>query len=95
MIGYLYLPKTVVKKLFISDLDSTIISIETIDEFAKIFNKEKEVSCLTKLAMEGKLNFKQALVKRVSLLKGLKIDCCNEVIKKTSYCLGAKTLLKI
>lgn len=58
-------------KLVISDMDSTLISIECIDEIADMMNLKPQVSEITEAAMRGELNFEQSLTQRVGLLKGL------------------------
>ncbi|GAB6069639.1 phosphoserine phosphatase SerB [Thiomicrorhabdus hydrogeniphila] len=58
-------------KLVISDMDSTFISIECIDEIADYIDVKPEVSNITEAAMRGELNFEESLIKRVALLKGL------------------------
>jgi len=58
-------------KLVISDMDSTLISIECVDEIADYVNLKPEVAAITEAAMRGELNFEESLIKRVSLLKGL------------------------
>ncbi|WP_040725840.1 phosphoserine phosphatase SerB [Thiomicrorhabdus sp. Kp2] len=58
-------------KLVISDMDSTLISIECVDEIADYINVKPEVSAITEAAMRGELNFEESLIKRVALLKGL------------------------
>ena len=83
------------KLILISDFDGTIVKCECIDEISQYNNSEKKVYEITKLAMEGKLNFKESLIKRVSLLKGLHItklqDCLDKKIFLNS---GADTLFK-
>lgn len=58
-------------KLVISDMDSTLISIECVDEIADYINVKPEVSAITEAAMRGELNFEESLIKRVALLEGL------------------------
>lgn len=58
-------------KLFISDMDSTLIAIECIDEIADFINVKPEVAAITESAMAGEIDFATSLKKRVSLLKGL------------------------
>lgn len=58
-------------KLVISDMDSTLISIECIDEIADMFHIKPQVAEITEAAMRGELNFEQSLTQRVALLKGL------------------------
>lgn len=82
------------KKLLISDMDSTMITVECIDELADFVGKKDEVSRITERAMNGELNFELALIERVALLKGLPVSvlqqCYNERVKMMA---GAKTLV--
>jgi len=58
-------------KLLVSDMDSTLITIETIDEIAKAAGMSNEVAEITEQAMQGKLDFTESLKKRVSILSGV------------------------
>ncbi|MDH5544283.1 MAG: phosphoserine phosphatase SerB [Gammaproteobacteria bacterium] len=66
-------------KLVISDMDSTFINIECIDEIADFAGKKAQVSAVTEAAMRGELDFAQSLTQRVALLKGLSVDVLNTV----------------
>lgn len=68
--------------LFISDMDSTLINIECIDEIADFASLKKEVSEITELAMQGKLDFEQSLYQRVSLLKNLPTTVLDKVFNE-------------
>ena len=68
-------------KLCLFDMDSTIISIECIDELADLFNKKDDVSKITDLAMRGEINFYQSFNQRLMLLKGLNIELFDDVIQ--------------
>jgi phosphoserine phosphatase len=68
--------------LFISDMDSTLINIECIDEIADFANLKKAVSQITEAAMQGKLDFSQSLHQRVALLKDLPLDTLQKVFDK-------------
>ena len=57
------------KKLLVADMDSTIIKEESLDELAKQIGKEKEISFITSEAMNGRIEFKKALIERVNILK--------------------------
>lgn len=59
------------KQLLISDMDSTMITIECIDELADFVGKKAQVAAITERAMNGELNFETALTERVALLAGL------------------------
>lgn len=60
--------------LFVFDLDSTLIQMECIDELARMANKHLECSSITERAMNGELDFKESLLKRIMLLKGLNAE---------------------
>jgi phosphoserine phosphatase len=59
------------KQLLISDMDSTMITVECIDELADFVGKKAQVAQITERAMNGELNFEAALTERVALLAGL------------------------
>lgn len=83
------------KKLFLADMDSTMITIECIDELADYAGRKKEISLITEQAMRGELNFAASLQKRVALLKGLPesvLETC--FAEKVTYSPGAQTLIK-
>jgi len=84
-----------VKKLIISDMDSTMITVECIDELADFVGKKSEVSIITERAMNGELDFESALRERVALLKGLPESvlqqCYDERVKMMP---GAKELVQ-
>jgi phosphoserine phosphatase len=77
-------------KLVAFDLDSTLIDAESVDEFAKLVGKEKEVAEITKKAMKGKLKFEEALIRRAKLLKGLEYGKVLETVKKIPLMKGAR-----
>jgi len=81
------------KKLLICDMDSTLIGQECIDELADFAGVKDRVSEITERAMGGEINFEEALIERVGLLKGLPLqalsDCYHDRIKLNA---GAKTL---
>ena len=68
------------KKLFLADMDSTMIGQECIDELAAFVGLKAEVSEITERAMRGELEFEPALRERVSLLKGLNISVVDDII---------------
>ena len=84
-----------VPKLFISDMDSTMIEQECIDELADFAGLKDQVSAITERAMRGKIDFEAALRERVALLKGLPETaigkCLAERIKPMP---GARTLVQ-
>ena len=58
--------------LCVMDMDSTLISIECIDEIADMVGIKAQISAITERAMQGELDFAESLRERVALLKGLK-----------------------
>jgi phosphoserine phosphatase SerB len=61
-------------KLFVFDMDSTLIDAEVIDELAKAADVEEEVSKITEAAMNGEMDYTQSFQMRVKLLKGLSYE---------------------
>lgn len=57
--------------LFVTDMDSTLIGIECIDEIADMQGLKAEVAAITEAAMRGEIDFGESLTRRVGLLKGL------------------------
>ena len=66
--------------LCVMDMDSTLISIECIDEIADMMDLKPQVAEITEAAMRGELDFSASLRKRVALLKGLPADALQRVI---------------
>lgn len=59
------------KKVLIADMDSTMITVECLDELADFAGKKAEIAAITERAMRGELEFEGALRERVAMLKGL------------------------
>ncbi len=83
------------KRLVVMDLDSTLIQMEIIDELAKLAGVGREVAKITKSAMGGEIDFRQSLVKRVSLLKGMKTGLLQQVYDNAAFTPGAKKFIRI
>jgi phosphoserine phosphatase len=66
-------------RLLAIDMDSTLITIECIDEVADLAGVKAEVSAITAAAMAGKLDYAQSLRRRVSLLRGLEQEALARV----------------
>lgn len=94
------------KALLVSDMDSTMITVECIDELADYAGLKAQISEVTERAMRGELDFEAALDARVALLKGLgaeAIDTCRaervtimpgaEALVRTMRARGALTIL--
>jgi phosphoserine phosphatase len=76
------------KRLIVFDMDSTLIQIEVIDEMAKLFGKADQITKITERAMNGEMDFKQSLIKRVELLKGLMVSDLSPLIDNLPLTLG-------
>jgi phosphoserine phosphatase len=68
------------KRLFLADMDSTMIGQECIDELADYVGLKAEVSEITERAMRGEIAFEPALRERVSLLRNLPVNVVDEII---------------
>lgn len=65
--------------LLVTDMDSTLITIECIDEIADFMNIKPQVAAITEAAMRGDIDFETSLRQRVSLLKGLDVSVMERV----------------
>jgi phosphoserine phosphatase len=83
------------KKLVVFDLDTTFIQQEIIDEIAKIAHVDRQVKEITKKAMKGEIDFKQALKERVKLLKGLPVSSLDSILKEIKLTKGVEELLSV
>jgi phosphoserine phosphatase len=68
------------KKLFLADMDSTMIGQECIDELADFAGLKAHVAAITERAMRGEIEFEPALRERVALLKGMPVGVVDEVL---------------
>ena len=68
--------------LCVMDMDSTLISIECIDEIADMMQIKPQISAITEAAMRGELDFAESLKQRVALLKGLPEAALQRVINE-------------
>jgi len=82
------------KTLLLADMDSTIVTSETLDELADEADLKDKISNITDRAMRGELDFHAAIKERVSLLKGLSTDALDRTLDKTEISKGANTLIK-
>ena len=84
-----------VKRLLVSDMDSTMITVECIDELADLVGCKAEVAAITRRAMNGELDFRSALAARVRLLEGLDVAVLDEVWRtRVALMPGARTLIQ-
>ena len=82
------------KRLFVADMDSTMIGQECIDELADYVGLKAHEAAITERAMRGEIAFEPALRERVALLKGLPVAVVDEVIeKRITLTPGGRTLV--
>jgi phosphoserine phosphatase len=81
------------KKLLISDMDSTILQNETLDELAEEAGVGAEVAAITDRSMSGEIDFGEALVERVAMLKGLEVSALDRTALRMNPMPGAATLI--
>ncbi len=66
-------------KLVVTDMDSTLINIECIDEIADFIGVKSQVAAITDAAMCGDIDFAKSLRKRLALLKGVDVNVLQQV----------------
>lgn len=81
-------------RLFLADMDSTIVTSETLDDLAAHAGIKDRIAVITARAMNGELDFHAALRERVGLLKGLPLSALNETLEETVLCDGAAALVQ-
>jgi phosphoserine phosphatase len=82
------------KQLLIADMDSTIITVDCLDEIADMMGLKPQVAAITERAMRGEIAFEPALRERVALLKGLAVHRLGRVYaERVRLTPGAKPLV--
>ncbi len=81
-------------KLFVFDMDSTIIQAEVIDRLAALAGAGPEVSAITESAMRGEIDFRTSLRKRVALLEGLREEAFAELEQGIELGIGLEALMR-
>jgi len=83
------------KKMLVSDMDSTIITVECIDELADFAGIKERIAEITEKAMRGDLDFTAALKERVALLQGLSESLLETTYKeRVKFMPGARSLVQ-
>jgi phosphoserine phosphatase len=70
------------KRLLVSDMDSTLITVECIDELADYAGIKPQIAEVTRRAMNGEIEFRQALIDRVGLLADLPLAAIDEICRE-------------
>ncbi len=82
------------KRLLLADMDSTMITVECLDELADFVGCKAEVAAITRAAMNGEIEYRESLRRRVALLEGLPERVIREVIaERVRTTPGARTLV--
>lgn len=82
------------KRLLIADMDSTIVTTETLDEMAAYAGLQEVIAAITKRSMNGEIDFPTALRERVAMLKGLAVGALRKTLDATELTPGAKVLVQ-
>jgi len=81
------------KGLLVADMDSTIVTSETLDEIAAYAGIKDRIAAITRRSMNGEIDFAAALRERVAMLKGLGLDALEKTWDKTELTPGARDLV--
>ena len=81
------------KRLLIADMDSTIVTGETLDDLAAFAGLGEKIAAITARAMNGELDFKDALRERVAMLRGLSVDALEQTWRAVCLTPGARELV--
>jgi len=81
------------KKLLLADMDSTIVTAETLDELAAHAGLKEEVAAITRAGMNGEIDFREGLRRRVAMLKGLSVAALEETWRTLGFTPGARALV--
>jgi phosphoserine phosphatase len=81
------------KALLVADMDSTIVTGETLDELADFAGLKDRIAAITARAMNGELDFKAALRERVAMLQGLPLDALERTWQRVRLTPGARELV--
>ncbi|HEY1809875.1 MAG TPA: phosphoserine phosphatase SerB, partial [Acidobacteriaceae bacterium] len=82
------------RRLFVFDMDSTLIQAEVIDELARLAGVGDQVARITEAAMRGELDFNASFTRRVALLQGLPADRVHSLFETIPLADGAERLIR-
>lgn len=81
------------KRLLVADMDSTIVTAETLDELAAYAGLKEQVAAITRLSMNGEIEFADALRQRVAMLQGLTRDALEATWQSVRIMPGGRELV--
>ena len=82
------------KSLLVADMDCTIITTETLDELAERAGRKEDTAAITERAMQGEIDFAEALKERVAMLEGLEQGALEVTLAAVALSPGAETLVR-
>lgn len=82
------------KRLLIADMDSTVVTTETLDEIAAHAGLKDVIAAITRRSMNGEIDFPTALRERVAMLRGLAVDALRKTLEATELTPGARVLVQ-
>ncbi|MBT3305567.1 MAG: phosphoserine phosphatase SerB [Alphaproteobacteria bacterium] len=82
------------KKILIADMDSTIVTSETLDDLAAHVGRGPEIAAITQRSMLGEIDFAEAVHERIAMLKGLEVSTFQETLDEVTLSPGAETLVR-
>ncbi|HLO75101.1 MAG TPA: HAD-IB family phosphatase, partial [Magnetospirillum sp.] len=82
------------KMLLVADMDSTMVTGETLDELADFAGIKDRIAAITARAMNGEIGFEAALKERIGLLGGLPASALEETWARVEYTGGARALVQ-
>jgi phosphoserine phosphatase len=81
------------KRLLLADMDSTIVTGETLDELADFAGLKQEIAAITRRSMNGEIDFAEALRHRVAMLRGLSLEALERTWARVRLTPGARELV--
>jgi len=81
------------KALLVADMDSTIVTSETLDELAAYAGVKPALEAITRRSMNGEIDFAEALRERVAMLRGLDLEALEKTWQRTELMPGARELV--
>ena len=82
------------KAVLVADMDSTIVTGETLDEMAAVLGVGEQVAAITQASMNGEIDFETSIEQRVALLAGKSASVLEDVWKNVTLTDGAKELVQ-
>ncbi len=82
------------KRLLLADMDSTIVTVETLDELAAEAGIADRIAPITARAMRGEIDFAEAVRRRVAMLAGLPMAALERSLARLRLSPGARPLVR-